>query len=148
MKLSMTLGLAIVAGLPLGCATSTLESRKQERYGVYSGLSSEQKGSVDLGHIKVGMPMDAVYIAWGKPDQVLTAESAAGTQIRWLYSGTYLRGFTHWTYPGPYGRYYNGYGYGGPDLVHDYVVLGYIRAEVVFEGGVVREWRTLPRPGP
>src|SRR5690349_8087590 len=140
----LILTLLAVTWLPLGCATSTLESRKQERYGVYSGLTSEQRISVDLAQIKVGMPMDAVYIAWGKPDQILTAETSAGTQLRWLYAGTYLQGFTHWTYPGPYGPFHRAYS--GPDLAHDYVVLSYIRAEVVFEGGVVREWRTLPRP--
>ena len=144
MKPSISLCLAIVAALPIGCATSTIESRKQERYGVYSGLSSEQKTSVDLGQIKVGMPMDAVYIAWGKPNQILTAETAGGTQIRWLYAGTYLQSFSYWTYPGAYGPYC---GYYGPNFVHDYVVLSYIKAEVILDGGLVREWRTLHRPG-
>src|SRR5262245_21990014 len=127
MKASIALCLALVAALPVGCATSTVESRKPERYGVYAGLTSEQKSSVDLGDFIVGVPMDAVYIAWGKPNQSVTAETAAGTQIRWLYAATYLQGFTHWAYSGPYGPYCSYY---GPNLVHDYVVLGYLSAEV------------------
>lgn len=128
-----------------GCATSTLESRKKERYGAYASLSSEQKASVDQAQIKVGMSMDAVYIAWGKPSQILTSETASGSQVRWLYSGTYLQSFSYWAYPGYYGPYR--WGYCGPEFVHDYVVLNYIRAEVIFEGGLVKQWRTLPRPG-
>lgn len=98
-----------------------------------------------MGQIKVGMTMDAVYIAWGKPTQVLTGESAKGATTTWLYMGTYLQGFSRWNYPGAFGptdRYYF-----GPIMSHDYVTLNYIKAEVVFEGGVVREWRTKPQPG-
>jgi hypothetical protein len=104
MKSSSGLGAWCRAALVMltltGCATSTIESRKQQRYGVYAGLTEAQKSAVDAGQIKVGMPMDAVYIAWGKPDQVLNAETSAGPQIRWLYAGTYLQSFTHWTYSG------------------------------------------------
>jgi hypothetical protein len=32
--------------------------------------------------------MDAVYIAWGKPSQVLQGESSQGSTITWLYTGT------------------------------------------------------------
>lgn len=137
--------LASLLLLSCGCATTrTLESRKQERYGTYAGLSTEQKTSVDLGQIKVGMPMDAVYIAWGKPHQILTSETAAGTQVRWLYAGTHLQSFSYWTYPGPFGPFSRAYA--GPTFAHDYVMMNYIRAEVIFEGGLVKEWRTLPSP--
>jgi hypothetical protein len=135
---------AVLVGLS-GCATSSVDSRKQERYGAYSGLNPEQKSAVDRGEIKVGMTMDAVYIAWGKPSQVVASETAAGTTIRWLYPGTYLQGYSHWTYPGHFGPYHRYYF--GPTLSHDYMVLNYVKAEVVFEGGVVKEWRTLPSPG-
>lgn len=145
-RLSLVALVALVGMVLLGtgCATSTLESRKQERYGAYTALAPDQKASVDQGTIRVGMPMDAVYIAWGKPSQVLAGESLAGAHVRWLYVGTHLEGFTYWTYYGAWGPYH---GYYGPELVHDYAVLNYISAEVVFEGGLVKEWRTLPRPG-
>src|SRR5262245_16535517 len=47
-----------------GCATSTIETRKHERYAAYAELPAEQKAAADTGQLKVGMPMDAVYIAW------------------------------------------------------------------------------------
>ncbi len=48
-----------------GCATSTIESRSRERAAAYAALSPEWRDLVSHGQIKVGMPMDAVYVAWG-----------------------------------------------------------------------------------
>src|ERR1700758_1963730 len=71
---------ALLAALVMaGCTTShNLESRKQERYGAYMALPPDLKAAVDQGRIKAGMNMDAVYIAWGKPNQIVNAGSAAG----------------------------------------------------------------------
>jgi outer membrane protein assembly factor BamE (lipoprotein component of BamABCDE complex) len=139
----------IAALLLSGCATSTIESRKQERYSAFGNLLPEQKAAVDSGQIKVGMTMDAVYIAWGKPNQVVTAESARGTTVTWLYTGSYLQGYTFWSHPGYFGPYdrFHGPGWYGPSFQHEYMPVNYVRAEVVFENGVVKEWRTLPSPG-
>jgi hypothetical protein len=136
----------------IGCATSNVDSRKKERLSAYSNLAPEHKAAVDAGQIKLGMTMDAVYIAWGKPSQVVTAESSRGATVTWLYSGSYLQPYTTWGYSGyhgygPYDRYYGAGGYPGPFLYHDYLPVNYLRAEVVFENGVVKEWRTLPSPG-
>src|SRR6266540_708484 len=88
--------LALAGALLSGCATSTIESRKKERYHAYSELSVEQRAAVDAGQIKVGMPKDAVYIAWGKPHQILANESSAGKQEVWIYMGTYLQSYNYW----------------------------------------------------
>ncbi len=148
MCMKVWLALALAAVLTTGCATSTIESRRNERLSAYNNLSPEQKSSVDQGQIKVGMPTDAVYIAWGKPSQTLTAESSSGTILTWLYIGSYLHGYTFWNYPGVYGPWgpYHPIYY-GPFLQHDYAVLNYVAAEVVFDGGLVKSWRQLPRPG-
>jgi hypothetical protein len=150
MKTSHGWIMAVVAGLWLtGCATNNIDSRKQERYSAYSNLSPEQRTAVDSGQIKIGMTMDAVYIAWGKPSQVVAAENPTGSTITWLYSGSYLQSYSFWSHPayfGPYDRYH-GWGYSGPLLQHEYIPVNYIRAEVVFEHGVVKAWRTLPAPG-
>jgi hypothetical protein len=143
------LALLLCASLLLsGCATSgikRIERRKQERSAAYSALTPDQKAAVDAGQIKVGMNMDAVYIAWGKPNQILSSESAQGTLVTWIYQGTYLQGYTYWGY-GPY--LYPGYRYDpGPRLAHDYYPVPFVRAEVVFSGGIVQQWRTLPAPG-
>jgi len=126
-----------------GCATNSVEKRKEERHGVYSELTPELRAAVDQGQIKVGMPMDAVYIAWGKPSQVVTRESEKGTNVIWLYHGTQMEEHRYWTYLG-YG-YRHGY-CSSPYLVTEYYPRSYVRAEVVFGNGVVKEWRTLPSP--
>lgn len=135
--------LALLPPLLAGCATSTIESRKQERYGAYSELTSEQRAAVDAGRIGVGMPMDAVYIAWGKPQQVVSGEGPAGAFTSWLYHGTFLHGVTYWAYQPYYGRRYHHY---GPTLRQDYVPVDYVSGEVVFDKGLVKQWRTLPAP--
>ena len=135
----------LASGLLLtGCATSTIETRKQERYGVYLELPEEQKAAVDTGRIKVGMSMDAVYIAWGKPAEVLTSESSEGMFVTWLYRSRYLQEYRYWTH---YHSYYRWGCYGTPYLVYDYYPQSYVSAEVIFEGGVVNQWRNLPAPG-
>ena len=139
--------LALLAFLLAGCATSNIESRKKERYHAYSELPTEQRAAVDAGQIKVGMTMDAVYIAWGKPHQIVAGETPAGAQVVWLYIGTQLQGYSSWgyrgfgPYRGPYGRFY------GPMFYYDHLPVSYVRAEVIFEKDVVKQWRTLPTPG-
>ena len=136
--------LALIALFTAGCATSTIESRKQERYAAYSNLAPEQRNAVDQGQIKVGMPMDAVYIAWGKPSGLVSGEAQEGPVVTWLYHETYYDYYPYypyWSYgycygPRPfYGPYYFGYGY---------QPRSYVRAEVHFLNGLVREWRSLP----
>lgn len=126
-----------------GCASSTVEKRKQERYAAYSGLVPEWKELVDQGRIKVGMSQDAVYIALGKPDEVVEQENQAGATVHWLYSASNLKEYRYWSHRSVKAgdRYYS-----EPYLAQDYYLQPYVKAEVVFEKGVVSSWRTLPSP--
>ncbi len=137
--------ICLLAGLVLcGCA-STVESRRKEKPAAYAELAPEFRPLVDAGRIKVGMPMDAVYIAWGKPSQTVHSESSSGETVTWLYNGTYLQEYRYWSYqPFFYGGY-RPYSYAAPYLDYDYVPYNYVRAEVVFQDGVVKQWRTLPQ---
>ena len=138
--------LLLMAGLSMGiagCATSTVESRKQERYGVYSELQPAARSLVDQGKIKVGMPMDAVYIAWGKPAQVLNSESSHGARTTWLYQDTQLQEYRYWS-SRPYYAY--GHYFSTPTLEYDYYPRSFVRAEVNFENGVVKDWQTFAAP--
>jgi hypothetical protein len=127
-----------------GCATSTVESRKQERYNAFTELTPEQQGAVEKGQIKAGMNMDGVYIAWGKPSQILDGESSQGATVTWLYQDTVYEPHPFWTYQtycyGPRGYY------GAPYYGYSYHAQSYIRAEVIFHDGLVHEWRR--RTGP
>ena len=114
-----------------GCATSTVETRRSERAASYASLPPDVKALVDQGRIKVGMPMDAVYIAWGPPAQVLQSESEGGAATIWLYEGGWMEENRYWS---------------RRRLEHDYQPRTYVRAQVVFVNGRVKEWHTLPQP--
>ncbi|HXG47146.1 MAG TPA: hypothetical protein VNO52_05950 [Methylomirabilota bacterium] len=136
--------------LPLvltGCATSTIEKRRAERLAAYQAFPPDVKAAVDQGQLRIGMSTNAVYIAWGRPSQVLVGESKEGRTMTWLYYGTQLREIRYWTYR-PYSlRGDCHYPYpGAPYLAFDYVPENYVRAEVQFAGDVVTAWRSLPPP--
>jgi hypothetical protein len=126
--------------LLVGCAsTNKFEQRRVERSAAYNALSPEFKSAVDQGQIKVGMPQDAVYIAWGPPSEILRAGSEQGETTRWLYYGSYMQEFRYWT--GSRGR-----GFPSERLEHDYIPRDYVSAEIVFVNGVVKSWTMKPRP--
>ena len=145
---STTFCLLIFALLVCGCKTTNVQTRKQERGATYSELSSDFKTLVDQGRIKIGMPMDAVYIAWGKPSQVIEGESAQGRTTTWLYHGTTWDEYRYWGYR-PWSYSYWGWGsyWESPMLEREYIPRSYVAAEVVFENGVVKSWRSVPRSG-
>jgi len=135
--------LALLAGLIAGCATSTVETRRQERRAAYEALPSEWRALVDQGQIKVGMSQDAVYIAWGQPSEVLQSEDKGGAVTTWQYQGAWLQETKFWTYR-EVAR--NNAVFLERYLERDYDPRSYVRAEIVFENGRVVRWRTLPRP--
>lgn len=128
-----------------GCATSTIETRRQEKFSAYDSLPADQKAMVDSGQIRAGMSMDAVYIAWGKPSEALESEDPQqGHLTIWHYYGSVLQENRYWAYrevgrgrPGAYLERY---------LTSDYTPRDYVRSEIVFKEGMVLSWRTLPRP--
>ncbi len=128
----------------VGCAHSTIESRRAEKMPAYEALSAEQKKFVDEGQVKVGMSGDAVYIAWGPPSEVLEAEDQHGHATIWRYYGSWMQENRYWAYRET--------SRGGPDLylerylTSDYNPRDYVRAEIVLVGGKVQSWHTLPRP--
>ena len=141
--LALILLLALFAA---GCATSTVEKRKQERFSAYTSLSPETRALVDQSQIKIGMPMDAVYIAWGKPSQVATGQSSNGKPLTtWIYTGTTWHEHRYWNYRH---NYYGRYAYPQPYLDYEYFPSSYVAAEVIFEDGVVKSWRNITQPQP
>lgn len=126
-----------------GCQSSTIESRRAERPAAYDALSPEIKALVDKGQIKVGMTEDAVFIAWGQPSQILQKESQDGKSTTWLYHSTVMEETRYWSYREVYRGnvpYLERY------LERTYDPRDYVKAEITFANGVVKEWRTLPRP--
>lgn len=116
-----------------GCATSNIESRKRERAAGYAALSPEFKTLVSDGQIRRGMSEDAVYIAWGKPAQILQQEDANGLSVNWIYTGGWMEETRYW------------YSYRRVPQT-DYQPRTYVRAEIIFTNGAVSSWQTLPQP--
>jgi len=118
-----------------GCATrSTIQTRIQERATAYASLSPEFKALVDQSRIQAGMDTNAVYIAWGKPDDVLESGNQSGAFTTWVYRRGYLDETRYWV------------GQRQPRLQHDYEPRSFVRAEIVFFDGRVQSWRTMPEP--
>lgn len=138
--------LLLAAAFLSGCA-STIEDRRKEKLAAYSELPSDTQSLVDVGRIKVGMPKDAVYIAWGKPDQVIQGESQQGTTETWVYQDSYLVPYRYWSYGGFYAPYYRGYYYSSlPYLDIDWYPQYYVSGEVHFQNERVKQWRANPSP--
>jgi hypothetical protein len=138
----------LVGGLLLalaGCAHDTVETRKHERWMAYSALPQEQRELVDQGKIRIGMSMDAVFIAWGKPSEVLNAETEAGLTTTWRYHGSWAEEAHYWTYREVQ---YNNQSYLERYLETSLLPRSYVRAEIIFAKGKVASWRTLPKPLP
>jgi hypothetical protein len=96
------LGLA-VAGL---CLTSceTLENRISEHQDIYNSLSPTDQALVRQGKIRSGMSMNAVWLAWGSPEQKTAGEMRGRPTETWIYIENRYA---------PYGSaYYPYYGYG------------------------------------
>lgn len=128
-------GLLFLLGVWLvtGCATSSIESRRRERADGFAALSPEFKALVNDGQIRSGMTPDAVYIAWGKPAQILQREDQDGVVTVWLYHGGWLEETRYWTY-------------NSRAPLNDYQPRTYVSAEINFVDGTVQSWRTLPKP--
>jgi hypothetical protein len=144
--LSMRAALLILV-LLAGCATqSTIETRRAERAAAYASLNAEDRAMVDAGQIRVGMPADAVYIAWGQPSEILESEDAQqGRLTTWRYYGSSLQETRYWAYR-EVSRGQRGGVYLERYLTSDYTPRDYVRSEIVLKEGKVLSWRTLPRP--
>lgn len=134
-RLNVKHGLLFLLGVLLltGCATSTIESRRRERAEGFAALTPELQALVKEGQIRRGMTPDAVYIAWGKPAQILQREDQQGVVTVWLYHGGWLEETRYWTYH-------------SRAPINDYQPRTYVSAEIIFVDGVVQSWRTLPQP--
>ena len=136
----------LFAGLCLwltGCALDTIDTRKHEKWMTYGALPQDQRDMVDVGKIRIGMSTDAVYIAWGKPQDVTENETAEGRTSAWVYHGSWAQQTQYWSYREikigerrELERY----------LETDWNPRNYIRAEVVFFKGKVIRWNTNAKP--
>jgi len=86
----------LAAAVGMGC--STVRSRKTERAEAYNALSPRYRALVDEGFIDVGMNTNAVYIAWGKPYQIMRVDFPTGERTVWVYTGASQEKVSSWQY--------------------------------------------------
>src|SRR2546430_6820955 len=117
---ALTLGLAAGTLVLTGC--STVESRISDHPEVFQTLSPSDQALISQGQIRVGMPQDAVWLAWGAPEQKALGAMRGKATETWVYV-TYRSGYPYGGYPygypyGPYGHFYGGVGFGFVSAVH------------------------------
>jgi len=133
--LALTFGIAAGTLIFTGCATT--EARISQHPEIYHRLSSRDQSLVSQGQIRLGMITDAVWLAWGTPDQKIPANVGDSHDETWVY----LRYETPPSYGGPY--YYGPFdsSYIPPKFV-------YPSRGVTFSNGRVVFYRYLPSPPP
>jgi hypothetical protein len=100
---ALMLGIAASALILTSC--STTETRISKHPEIYQSLSPRDQAMVSQGQIRAGMSLNAVWLAWGSPDQKIVGNMRGRPTETWIYVN-----YTTYPYPGPY--YGPGYGYG------------------------------------
>ena len=95
-RVALTFGIAAAALLFTSCGTPG--TRISQHPDIYQGLSSQDQALVSQGRIRPGMTMDAVWLAWGTPEQKIPGYGRGRPTETWVY----LRYETPPSYGGPY----------------------------------------------
>jgi hypothetical protein len=119
----------------VGCATT--ESRISQNPEMYQHLSARDQALVNQGQIRKGMTMDAVWLAWGTPDQKIPDIMGDRPTETWLY----LRYQTPPSYGGPYS-------YGPFDWSYIPPKFPYASKGATFSNGRVVFFQYVPPPPP
>lgn len=139
------------ACLMVGCAVSTPQTRIARNPQMFAALSPGQQELVSRGRIERGLPMDGVFLAWGRPDRVVEWDRSGSRLERWTYLGlrpvhTYTVG---WGWGSGWGGWHgwglcgDPYLYGGPAVEW----VPYPLSRVDFRHGRVTDWEVrLTRP--
>ncbi len=133
----VALTITVMAGALIfsGCATTA--TRISQHPEIYQSLSAPDQALVSQGQIRTGMTMDAVWLAWGTPEQKIPGNVRGRTTETWVY----LRYNTPPSYGGPY--------YYGPfDWSYIPPKFPYPSKGVTFSNGRVVFFRHLPSPPP
>ena len=95
------LGVAAVVFILTSC--STPQTRISDHPDLYQSLSPRDQALVGEGQIRSGMSRNAVWLAWGSPDQKIVGNMAGNSTETWIY--IYYAIYPYYPYygPGPWG---------------------------------------------
>lgn len=117
---ALTLGLSAGAIILTSC--STPESRISDHPEIFSSLSPRDQELVRQGQIRTGISENAVWLAWGAPEQKVVGVMHGHPTETWIYvtyvTAPYGYGYPYGPYGYPYGPY--GYGFGGVGFVRTF----------------------------
>jgi hypothetical protein len=112
---SKALMFGISASAIILTSCSTTESRISEHPEIFQNLSPNDQALVSRGQIRAGMSENAVWLAWGSPEQKAVGNMRGRPTETWIYvnytTSPYGYGYP-FGYGYPYGPYRYGYGYG------------------------------------
>ena len=84
-RLTVLLLLALAA-FSAGCATkSGAEKRIEKNPQLYGKLSDRDRELVRNGEVKEGMSQEAAFLAWGRPDRVMSGGRDGKSSEKWAY---------------------------------------------------------------
>ncbi len=102
-SLRLLLASLLVALFAAGC--STPQSRIDKNPAAFARLTPQQQDLIKKGQIALGFDKEAVQLALGEPDRLITRTDAAGVKEIWSYT-TYESLDGVFLYRGWYHRYY------------------------------------------
>src|SRR5436305_2455369 len=123
----IVLAFAIAAGALIFSGCGTAVYRVSQNPEMYQRLSPTDQALVSQGQIRAGMTMDAVWLAWSKPDQKFPRMDGRATET-WVY----LRYETPPSYGGPYSYGPFDWSYIPPKFVHPSRAVTFANGRVVF----------------
>src|SRR6266513_4523813 len=81
---ALTFGISASALVLTSC--STTETRISEHPEIFQNLSPRDQALVREGKIREGMSQNAVWVAWGAPDQKATGTARGRAVETWIYN--------------------------------------------------------------
>lgn len=133
--------LGLASGLMVAC--STIQSRIQDNPDAFYTLSTEDQELVLGGNIREGFSRDAVFIAWGRPDEEIQGQEQGAFTERWIYLASQTDVIPDYMYVTRYDR-----GRRYVERVYDpiYIESRYPYRSVTFRDGRVVAWESFTRP--
>jgi hypothetical protein len=115
---SRALVLGMLGGVLVFAGCATTESRISDHPEIFNSLSPSDQALVREGKIRAGMSQNAVWLAWGSPEQKAVGNMRGRATETWIYITYATAPYGGYGYPyGPYGR---GYGFGSVALVRSH----------------------------
>lgn len=153
MKKPFLLLLSATALLLSSCVSSSPQARIERNPQLYNQLSAKDRELVTQGVIREGMTRDAVFLAWGAPDQTTVGRKSGREIEQWTYLGQrpvrtmsmnvgFGYGYGYGGRCGPWGYGPGAWGgWGGPGFGTDVIYVPYTAGTVGFRSGRVSEWQ-------